>query len=49
MPTELPRGLLSLTIIRPPEVTLRSLPLEHFMEATPHARQREITVESLAR
>src|SRR5581483_1084336 len=27
---------------------LRSLPLEHFMEATPHARQREITLESLA-
>jgi Uma2 family endonuclease len=27
---------------------LRSLPLEHFMEATPQARQREITLESLA-
>jgi Uma2 family endonuclease len=27
---------------------LRSLPLEHFMESTPQATQREITVESLA-
>jgi hypothetical protein len=27
---------------------LRKLPLEHFMEATPQARQREITLESLA-
>lgn len=27
---------------------LRSLPPEHFMEATDHARQREITVESFA-
>jgi Uma2 family endonuclease len=27
---------------------LRSLPLEHFMEATAQARQREITLESLA-
>jgi hypothetical protein len=27
---------------------LRSLPLEHFMEATDHARQREITLESFA-
>jgi Uma2 family endonuclease len=27
---------------------LRSLPLEHFMEAVPQARQREITLESLA-
>jgi Uma2 family endonuclease len=27
---------------------LRSLPLEHFMEATNHARQREITLESFA-
>jgi Uma2 family endonuclease len=26
---------------------LRSLPLEHFMEATPHATQRKITLESL--
>ena len=27
---------------------LRSLPPEHFMEAIPQARQREITLESLA-
>src|SRR5437879_1686607 len=27
---------------------LHSLPLEHFMESTPHATQREITLESLA-
>lgn len=27
---------------------LRSLPLEHFMEAVPHAKQREITLASLA-
>lgn len=27
---------------------LRSLPLEHFMEATDHSRQREITLESFA-
>jgi Uma2 family endonuclease len=27
---------------------LRSLPLEHFMETVPQARQREITLESLA-
>ncbi len=27
---------------------LHSLPLEHFMESTPHAMQREITLESLA-
>jgi Uma2 family endonuclease len=30
------------------EAYLRSLPPEHFMEATAQARQREITVESLA-
>src|SRR5437879_10718695 len=30
------------------EEYLRSLPPEHFMEATPQATQREITVESLA-
>ena len=27
---------------------LRSLPLEHFMESTPQAHQREITLASLA-
>src|SRR5205823_4678725 len=30
------------------EEYLRSLPLEHFMESTTQARQREITLESLA-
>ena len=33
---------------RAAEEYFRALPLEHFMEAKPHATQREITVESLA-
>jgi Uma2 family endonuclease len=33
---------------RAAEEYLKSLPLEHFMEATPQATQREITVESFA-
>ena len=44
----LPRPLLRLEYEKAAEAYLRSLPLEHFMEATPQATQREITVESLA-
>jgi hypothetical protein len=33
---------------RAAQAYLRSLPLEHFMEATPQATQRKITLESLA-
>lgn len=48
MSTDLPRPLLRLAYGRAADEYLRSLPPEHFMEATPQARQREITVESLA-
>ncbi|HVS35935.1 MAG TPA: Uma2 family endonuclease [Gemmataceae bacterium] len=48
MPTETPRILLRLRYYEAAQAYLRSLPLEHFMEATPQATQREITLESLA-
>src|ERR1700720_3571421 len=48
MSTDLPRPLLRLEYARAAENYLRSLPPEHFMEATPQATQREITVESFA-
>jgi Uma2 family endonuclease len=48
MSTDKPRSLLRLEYANAAEAYLRSLPLEHFMEATPQATQREITVESLA-
>jgi hypothetical protein len=48
MPTELPRQLLEVKYYQAAQAYLRSLPLEHFMEATPQATQREITLESLA-
>jgi Uma2 family endonuclease len=48
MATDKPRSLLRLEYEKAAEVYLHSLPLEHHMEATPQARQREITVESLA-
>jgi Uma2 family endonuclease len=48
MSTEKPRSLLRLEYANAAEAYLRSLPREHFMEATPQATQREITVESLA-
>jgi Uma2 family endonuclease len=48
MSTDLPRPLLEIAYSRAAEEYLRNLPLEHFMEATPQARQREITIESLA-
>jgi Uma2 family endonuclease len=43
-----PRSLLRIEYEEAAEAYLRSLPLEHFMESTDQARQREITVESLA-
>jgi Uma2 family endonuclease len=48
MPTELPRGLLEIKYEKAAEDYLRKLPLEHFMESTTQAGQREITLESLA-
>src|SRR5262249_52347929 len=48
MASEKPRILLRLDYADAAQAYLRSLPLEHFMEATPQATQREITVESLA-
>ena len=48
MSTDKPRSLLRLEYADAAEAYLRSLPPEHFMEATPQATQREITVESLA-
>jgi Uma2 family endonuclease len=43
-----PRILQRLEFEKAAEAYLRGLPPEHFMEATPQATQREITVESLA-
>lgn len=43
-----PRALIAITYAESARDYLRSLPLEHFMEATPQATQREITLESLA-
>lgn len=48
MSLDKPRTLVRLEYARAAEEYLRSLPLEHFMEATAQATQREITVESLA-
>jgi Uma2 family endonuclease len=48
MPTEVPRQLLSLRYHEAAQEYLRSLPRKHFLEATPQATQREITLESLA-
>src|SRR5437868_860533 len=48
MATELPRALVEVNYYQAAQDYLRRLPLEHFMEATPHAKQREITLESLA-
>ena len=48
MPVEIPRILLQIRYDKAAEEYLRKLPLEHFMEATPQATQREITLESLA-
>jgi Uma2 family endonuclease len=43
-----PRALLEIAYEEAAQAYLRSLPLEHFMEATPQGTQREITLESLA-
>jgi Uma2 family endonuclease len=48
MSIDKPRPLVRLEYAKAAEAYLRSLPLEHFMEATAQATQREITVESLA-
>lgn len=48
MPTETPKMLLGIRYYEAAQEYLRKLPLEHFMEATPQATQREITLESLA-
>jgi Uma2 family endonuclease len=48
MSTAKPRSLLRIEYEEAAEAYLRSLPPEHFMEATPQAKQREITMESLA-
>jgi hypothetical protein len=48
MSLDKPRPLVRLEYAKAAEAYLRSLPLEHFMEATTQARQREITMESLA-
>ncbi len=47
MPTELPRVLMEMSYEKAAREYLRRLPLEHFMEATPQATQRKITLESL--
>jgi len=47
MPTEVHRILLSVRYYDAAQEYLRSLALEHFMEATPQATQRKISLESL--
>jgi len=46
MSSSLPRPLLHLVFHEAAQAYLRSLPLEHFMEATAQATQRKITLES---
>jgi hypothetical protein len=48
MASNKPRALIAVTYEEAAREYLRNLPLEHFMEATAQARQREITLESLA-
>ncbi len=48
MSTDKPRQLLRIEYEKAAEAYLKSLPPEHFMEATPQATQRKITLESLA-
>ena len=48
MPTATPPRLLRSQYYHAAQEYLRKLPLEHFMESTPHATQREITLASLA-
>lgn len=47
MKTQTPRILLEDRYYKEAQEYLRKLPLEHFMEATPQATQRKITLESL--
>ena len=47
MPAQTPRVLLQIRYYQAAQDYLRKLPPEHFMEATPQATQREITLESL--
>jgi Uma2 family endonuclease len=47
-PANLPRALIEIAYAEYARKYLESLPLEHFMEATAQATQREITLESLA-
>jgi Uma2 family endonuclease len=47
MPTKPPRILVEMRYYEAAQEYLRSLPPEHFMEATPQATQRKITLESL--
>lgn len=46
MASKLPLGLLRYAYAKAAHDYLRSLPLEHFMESTPQATQRKITLES---
>jgi Uma2 family endonuclease len=48
MSTKLPRALIQYAYEKAATNYLSNLPPEHFMESTPQATQREITVESLA-
>ncbi len=48
MPEEMPRVLMEIDYEKAERAYLRRLPLEHFMESTPQATQRKITLESLA-
>ncbi|MCI0642138.1 MAG: Uma2 family endonuclease [Gemmataceae bacterium] len=47
MATTKPRAIIAVTYEEAAQEYLRSLPLEHFMEATAQATQRKITLESL--
>lgn len=47
MATELPRALIDIAYEEHAQAYLRSLPPEHFMEATAQGTQRKITLESL--
>jgi Uma2 family endonuclease len=48
MRVQVPRVVLEIAYEEAAREYLRRLPLEHFMESTPQATQREITLESLA-
>lgn len=47
MSTRTPRALIEVTYYNAAQEYLRSLPMEHFMEAVPQATQRKITVASM--